>query len=203
MNTSTKRNFIMSGGALLLCLPLGLVIAGLYCYFIPREYSAKATLELSDSTKSYDPHRADVLRQAMDAVPPPLRSATELLEVRNTGLFEIRSVDPVPQAAADRANNLAITLQQKLRAEDPARVPAAGSDPEAATLAAIETQMHRPTIRIWERAEPPLIPARPNVPAVMFLALAVGLLPAGIGGTLLLVAFVAKEHRVLPHPMPT
>ena len=192
MNRATESKLVVAGVALILCLPVFAAVAGLYCYFTPRQYYAETTIEFRRSSP-------DDLRKAFHTAVLPFQQSAEFREVRNTALYEIGVYDLDPQQAANRANTTAATLQQQLGSEDQLRVTGPEPDPRPA---AIESQMRGPVIKIWERAEPPVNPSRPNVPAVMLLGLAPGLLLAGVGGVLLLIAFLSRQRDARTFPQP-
>jgi capsular polysaccharide biosynthesis protein len=178
MSKAAKSKLAIAGVALILCLPVFAVAAGLYCYFAPREYYARTTIE-------YSRPNIDDLRQAFSAAVLPFRQSADLQNVRNTSLYEIGVYHLDPQEAANRANTIALTLQQTLGADDWLHVAGAESDPD---VAAIESRMRGRAVKIWERAERPAAPSRPNVFVVMLLGVASGIFVAVIGGVLLIVA---------------
>jgi hypothetical protein len=174
-NKAPKSKLVVVGATLVLCLPVFGVAAGLYCRFVPREYYAQTTIEFRRS----DP---DELRKAFSVTAPPSRESASLENVRNTSLYDIGVYDLDPQEAANRANTIAETIRERFDSDDRAHASGAESDPAAA----IKNRLDR-AVKIWARAAPPVAPSRPNVFIVMFLALAPGLLLAGLGGVLLIV----------------
>jgi len=178
MSKAAQSKLIIAGAALILCLPVFGVAAGLYCRFAPREYYAETTIEFRNS------NTVDLFNTFAD-VALPFRESANLKNVRNTSLYDIGVYDLNPQEAANRANTIAVTLQQKLGADEQLRV--SGSESSPAALAWIKSQAG-PAVKIWAKAMPPAAPSRPNVFIVMFLGLAPGLLLAGLGGVLVIVA---------------
>jgi uncharacterized protein involved in exopolysaccharide biosynthesis len=166
------------GIALILCLPVFGIVAGLYCHFAPREYYAETTIEFSY------PNTGDLLK-AFAAAAMPFRESAKFQNVRNTSLYDIGVYDLNPQEAANRANAIAATLQQKLGPDYQYHGSGSESDPRAAM---IEKAMRRgPAVKIWVAATPSADPSRPDVFMVMILGLAPGLMLAGLGGMLLIV----------------
>jgi len=76
-----------------------------------------------------------------------------------------------------------LTIQESFDSADRTHAPSAESDPVAAIK-----NWKGSAVKIWARAEPPVAPSRPNVLIVMILGLAPGLVLAGLGGVLLIVA---------------
>jgi len=174
-NQAAKSKLVVLGAALVLCLPVFGVAAGLYCRFALREYYATTTIEFRRSNP-------DELRTAFSAA-APLRESEILENVRNTSLYDIGVHDRNPQDAANRANTIALTIQESFDSDDRTQAPSAESDPVAAIK-----NWKGSAVKIWARAEPPVAPSRPNVLIVMILGLAPGLVLAGLGGVLLIVA---------------
>ena len=102
----------------------------LCCESCSRHPYARATIE-------FGPHDDASSEAAIRALLPPNDPSVTLRPFRNTGLYEIGVYDPDPQIAAKRANELVTEMQAKLKSES-------GGKP----------------FRIWERAEPPIMPVR-------------------------------------------
>lgn len=167
--TKNLHTILMAvGAALLLCLPAFAVLAGIYAYSVPRQYYSKATLE----SRSTEP---TAFLRALSAAAQPYRSSAEVREIRNTKLYEIGVYDTDPQQAAERANVIADTVQEKLKDDSIANAP--------------------PAVTIWERAEPSAHAARPNFPRIIVLGMAAGLLPALFGAVLLVIGFVTRANN--------
>jgi hypothetical protein len=180
MTTRVNNRLIIIGAALLLCLPLFAIIAGICAYSFPRQYYSHATVEFRSSNPA-------TFLQAFGEAAQPYRGAAEVREVRNSNLWEIGVYDSNPQQAAERSNLIAVAVQQKLN--DAARSDVSSTNPLA-------IQLRMPAVKIWERAEPTLAPAKPNARVIIFLGAGVGLLPAFAGVVLLVVAFVTRPSRV-------
>ena len=170
-----NKKLLIPGVLLLLCLPLSLIAAGITSYALPRQYFSRARIEYKGPEQQ--------LNEAFQAATQLSKHQVTLQPIRNTSLIDIGTFEPNPQQAADRANTVAVTLQQTFRGED---------------------QNDQDRVKIWEKAEVSLAPAKPNVPAFFLIAAAIGMLFAFLGFVLVIVAFVTrKSETVPPLPMPS
>ncbi|MDR3406137.1 MAG: hypothetical protein P4L99_26865 [Chthoniobacter sp.] len=193
-----KSKFTVVGIALLLCLPAFTIIGAGVAYFSPRQYFSKCTVEFRGTDRNEFVH-------AFLLAARPYSKSASLQEVRNTGLYEIGIYDADPRQAANKANGIATTLQEKLKPAappPPSRLPgnATIAEREAAALANAEAQMNArsrsPVVRIWEKAEPAAVPARPNVPLILFIAIAGGMVFAAFGAISLIVGLITRADNV-------
>src|SRR5581483_5356261 len=120
-----KSKLTLVGIALLLCLPAFTLIGGGVAYCTPRQYFSKCTVEFAD------PNPAQFEQAFLTAAGTDRKSAS-LKAVRNTGLYEIGVYDADPQQAANKANTIAVILQNKFK---PAAPPPAPQLPGNATIA--------------------------------------------------------------------
>jgi len=197
-----KSKFTVIGIALLLCVPTFALIGGGVAYFSPRQYFSKCTVEY----RGLNPAEFE---QAFLTAAGPDHKAASLKEVRNTGLYEIGIYDADPQQAANKANTIAVTLQNKFKPAAPPTAPklpgnATIAEREAAALSNAEVQMKFQIdglpVRIWEKAEPATEPARPNVPLMLFIAITAGLVFAAFGAIFLIVGLITRADNAPPLP---
>ena len=188
MNKNTNTKLLIIGVALLLCLPTFAIITGIYAYVAPRQYYSKTVLEFHSS-------RFPEILPTFLAAAQPFRNSTLIRQVRNTEQFEIGVYDAKPQQAADRANFLAATVQQKL-------LETAASNTPSSDLrtAATEAESHGSPVKIHEQAEPSLTPAKPNVRAIMLLGIGIGFFFAFFGVILLVIRFASRTTNVPNQP---
>ncbi len=103
-------------------------VAAIFFGGCSKALDAKATFEFGAANNAAD-------EEAIRALLPKNDPSVTLLPVRNTGLYEIGVHDSDPQLAAQRANNFALMLQAKLATTNPDK-----------------------RFKLWERAEPPIVP---------------------------------------------
>ena len=156
-----RRKLIRLGIALLLCLPLCVLALSALAYWFPRQYAARVMLEVTPRT-STPADIARIQKQAMELGGKSVGWSSH----KGTGLFDLTIYDPNPQQAAERANALALSVQER----NPAR------------------------IKILEEAEPP--PAIRPLPYILRGGVILGGLPAAVGLVLLIVGLAkAREAR--------
>jgi capsular polysaccharide biosynthesis protein len=200
-----NRHLIIGGIALVALLPLALAVAGVCACLTPREYLAQCVVDPLNIEPA-------AFHEAFTAAAQPYEPAVQIHGLRNSGMFQIGVYSPSPQAAADHANGIALALQHRFKTEIPsaeellrqADSPAPVADSAAASpaekLAALrikaaeaarlqlEAEKHAPRVQIWEKAEPPSHVARPDLPQYLLIALGVSVLPAIVGGVLVIIA---------------
>jgi len=147
-----KTKLIILGIILILIFPLVLGAGGIICYFFPRQYFSKVTMQVipegehigpmtrnNDSRFSENPFQIiqqkeflypvidqlklvkkwSLKRQQlpMDAVYNKLRKSMEIRAVRNTVLLQLGVYSTDAKEAADIANTIAVTYQEKYKSE--------------------------------------------------------------------------------------
>jgi capsular polysaccharide biosynthesis protein len=160
MHRSPKVKWLVAGVVLILLLPVFAVTASLLSYFLPKQYSSAVTLEVTAS-------RQAGLLLAFEREAPSFDGAARLHKVKGTDFYEIAVTNPDPQLAAEQANALADSLQ-----------------------AAVSSGESESGVRLRQRAEPQLLPSRPNVQMIMAVGYGGGTLAAVLGGLC-----VARAYR--------
>jgi uncharacterized protein involved in exopolysaccharide biosynthesis len=187
-NKSHAKSWLIFGGlALILCLPLLTLAAGIYAYFLPRQFYSQTTLEV----RTADP--TDFL-QTLQGIEAANNISAEVHAVRGTDLFAIGVYDTNPAHAAEQANVLAFEVLSKFAAvADADRHADADRQAAVAGTGSIQGQRHELPMHVFAPAVPALAPARPNVFRIMLLGVGAGSIFAGFGSFLLIMRLARRR----------
>jgi hypothetical protein len=205
------------GIAFLLCVPAFIIGVGLISYYLPREYFSKATIEVRPDfpaaftwrTARQQPRwqpdakslELRVMSTAQQAAGPDIKSM-ELRQLRGRDLFEIGFYDRDPERAADRANEVALAVEQAFLKEVPKPTPIPGQSQADRVAAEMNYDMQTMVCHMWEKAEPALAPSRPNVSFIMFAGIGGAVFFAGAGSILIMIGMAGRADRDLSEARP-
>lgn len=160
----------------MLCIPGSLSSGGLYFCLAPRLYHAECIL---DHKGGYEALHPTFVAKAM----PYLNNDPRMLQLRETSLCSVELYDPDPQRAAQKANQLGESIRDEMNR-------LVGEPPATEGFSS-----H--VVKIWQRAKPEKVPARPDAANVLIWAIAAGLCFALPGTLLLLVRYFLIRSREL------
>lgn len=166
---------ILTGIALILCLPVLILAGSLYCYLAPKSYQSAAMV----GTEASESDVALKGNSEMNAVDTAFRKVAsqegvpaQIQNVKNTSLHQITVTDAQPQIAANRANAITVKLIEELKRSSPTKM------------------------KVWAKAEPATAPSGPNIVSVTLLAGGLGALLALVGVVILVVTFLKREKAL-------